>query len=93
MIVQFRYSNGRERAMNRREAEILRKLKRGTYQTADLVANVQYLTADVVHIEQKSIDDMNKAELHALAKEMGIRVHHMAGADTVRAKIREVQEE
>lgn len=30
------------------------------------------------------LDDLDKAALHALAKESGVKVHHAAGADTVR---------
>lgn len=37
MKVDFTYTNGRVLTMNRREAEILRKLKRGTYETKDMV--------------------------------------------------------
>lgn len=35
------------------------------------------------------LDAMDKDELHALAKERGVKVHHMAGADKVRAALRE----
>ena len=35
------------------------------------------------------LDGLGKAELHALAKERGVQVHHAAGADKVRAALRE----
>ena len=35
------------------------------------------------------LDALDKDELHALAKERGVKVHHMAGADKVRAALRE----
>lgn len=35
------------------------------------------------------LGEMNAAQLHALAKERGIEVHHRAGADKVRAALRE----
>lgn len=34
------------------------------------------------------LEDMDKEQLHALAKERGVKVHHMAGADKVRAVLR-----
>lgn len=36
------------------------------------------------------LDTLDKEQLHALAKERGVKVHHMAGADKVRAALREV---
>lgn len=35
-----------------------------------------------------NLDDLDKAALHAMAKERGIKVHHFANADTVRAAIK-----
>lgn len=35
------------------------------------------------------LDDMTVEELHALAKERGVKVHHKAGAEKVRAALRE----
>jgi hypothetical protein len=35
------------------------------------------------------LDVLDKEQLHALAKERGVKVHHMAGADRVRAALRE----
>lgn len=47
--------------------------------------------ADVdAHI--KSANDLNsldREQLHALARERGLKVHHLAGADKVRAALRE----
>ena len=34
------------------------------------------------------LDAMEKAELHALAKERGLTLHHMLGAEKVRAALR-----
>lgn len=34
------------------------------------------------------LDAMDKAQLHALAKERGLQLHHMLGADKVRAALR-----
>lgn len=38
-----------------------------------------------------SLDGLDKAELHAMAKEIGLKVHHFASADTVRAAIKAAQ--
>lgn len=35
------------------------------------------------------LDALDKEQLHALAKERDVKVHHMAGADKVRAALRE----
>jgi hypothetical protein len=35
------------------------------------------------------IEALDKEQLHALAKDRGVKVHHMAGADKVRAALRE----
>lgn len=35
------------------------------------------------------LDDLDRDQLHTLAKERGVKVHHMAGADKVRAALRE----
>lgn len=38
--------------------------------------------------ENDGLDTMEKADLHALAKGRGVKVHHMAGAEKVRAALR-----
>lgn len=38
MQVKFKYKDGRERAMTRRDADILQKLGRGTYLARDMQA-------------------------------------------------------
>lgn len=35
------------------------------------------------------LDGLDKDQLHTLAKDRGVKVHHMAGADKVRAALRE----
>jgi hypothetical protein len=39
----------------------------------------------------KSLDDMDIEELRAEAARLGVRVHHFAGAERIRAAIREAQ--
>ncbi len=71
--------SGREKSMEDRYAKVLVKLGRATYATRDMVPSAP---AD-------AIDSMDKDQLHELAKARGIKVHHLAGADKVRAAIRE----
>lgn len=40
-------------------------------------------------VPDDGLDAMDKDQLHALAKERGVKVHHMAGAEKVRAALRE----
>lgn len=101
--VDFKFKNGHTRIMAKRQAEILGKLGHGTYQTRDMAAQPMATKpmlaahAPVAHVaaepdaavEGDGLDAMDKDELHALAKERGVRVHHMAGADKVRAALRE----
>lgn len=41
-------------------------------------------------ISDDGLDALDKDQLHALAKDRGVKVHHMAGADKVRTALREV---
>lgn len=46
-------------------------------------------TAEQSEVSGDGLAAMDRDELHALAKERGVKVHHMAGADKVRAALRE----
>ena len=86
------------------EVLVRKGIVREAYQTRDMVAaHVQAFpgTADRrtvaevdAHIKAENaglvvdLDAMDKVELHALAKERGVKVHHMAGADKVREALR-----
>jgi hypothetical protein len=98
--VDFTFKNGHTRIMGKRQAEILGKLGHGQYLTRDMVANrgavlpptpapVAPPPAPVVLAVADELEALDKDQLHALAKERGVRVHHMAGADKVRAALRE----
>lgn len=88
--VLFTYKTGRERLMRRRDADLMRRLGQGTYMTRDMVAApIDPIPTEVAPI---CLESLNKDELHALAKERGVKVHHAAGADRVRAALREAQE-
>ena len=78
MKVEFRYSDGRTREMQQEHAEVLRRLRRGTYATRMMQAG-------------DDLDAMDLAALRDLASRMGVAVHHRAGVDRVRALIREAK--
>lgn len=84
--VQFTYKTGRRKMIRQRDAELLRRLGQGTYLTRDLVAQRSDSPPET------DIDSMDKDQLHALAKSRGVKVHHMAGAEKVRAALREAKE-
>ena len=80
MQVDFTHKNGKVQPMQKRFAEILRKLGRGTYETRMLTA------ATPGDLESLDVD-----ALHAIAKRMDLKVHHKAGADKVRAAIKDAR--
>ncbi|MDX4957914.1 hypothetical protein [Delftia acidovorans] len=90
--------SGREEVMHERYAKVLSKIGRGTYMTRDLRADVpvapQLQSAPVpepvgISGADDGLDALGKEELHVIAKQRGITVHHAAGADKVRAALRE----
>jgi hypothetical protein len=92
--VDFTFKNGHTRIMAKRQAEILGKLGHGTYKTRDMAAQPMVTKPMLAeHPVQEETDDgldaLDKEQLHALAKERGVKVHHMAGADKVRAALRD----
>ena len=80
MQVNFTHKNGKVQRMQKRFADILQKLGRGTYETRMLTA------APLDDLESLDVD-----ALHFLAKQMDLKVHHKAGADKVRAAIEEAR--
>jgi hypothetical protein len=91
--------NGKILKVNARVAEVLMRkgIVREAYQTRDMVAAPAPAVLTVaeivpakpsVEVSELDLDAMDKAELHALAKERGVKVHHMAGADKVREALR-----
>lgn len=91
--VTFTYKNGRERMLSARDAELLQRLGKGTYLTRDMVAT-RPATVVVPATDSKyvDLDALDGDALHALARERGVKVHHKAGADKVRAALREAAE-
>lgn len=56
-----------------------------------LVTNAAMSLAPGAKVEAINLKDLDKAALHALAKERGVKVHHAAGADTVRTALEAAQ--
>jgi hypothetical protein len=82
MKALFNYKSGKQRGMTTREALILEKLGHG-YMVRDMAT--QPMVAPEIKVD---LDSMSREALHALAKERGVKVHHMAGAEKVRAALR-----
>lgn len=85
MKVEVRLKNGRIMRTNEAVARVLRNRM--------LVADESYPTA---RLEEgaPAVDELASLDveaLHALAKARGVEVHHRAGADKVRAALREAQ--
>lgn len=77
MKVIFTHKNGRQQSMKRRDADILQKLKRGTYATRDMQA-------------QALRDDEDLSRLRAEYQEaVGKRAFHGWDAGQLREKIAE----
>lgn len=92
--------SGREEVMHERYAKVLSKMGRGTYMTRDLRADVAMAPSGQIAQVPSQVDPaeagdvldaLGKEELHAIAKERGVQVHHAAGADKVRAALREAE--
>lgn len=96
---------GRTKTVTSTQAKVLQRAGLGTYQTRDMAfqpmltkpmqAAVVLEPVSVSQVPEAPVvpDDglaaLDKDQLHALAKERGVRVHHLAGADRVRAALRE----
>jgi hypothetical protein len=89
--VDFKFKNGHVRKMPVKQATLLSKAGLGTYMTRQLVAapvvEAPVIVQAVTPVEP-DLDAMDREQLHALAKERGVKVHHMAGADRVREALR-----
>jgi predicted component of type VI protein secretion system len=99
MKVEITLKNGRKMRTTEAVARVLRnrRLVAGDYQTAVLVpAEAQEESPVVAEVTEDSptdeLDSLDADALHALAKERGVTVHHRAGADKVRAALREAQD-
>lgn len=96
--VTFTFKTGRERVLSERDAKLLHRLGKGTYLTRDMAAAPVAPAAPVFEAVVEpaepmlvDLDALDAEALHELAKERGVRVHHKAGADKVRAALREAE--
>lgn len=81
-MIEITLRNGRKFRTTEAVAKVLRNRM--------LVADAGYKTADANSAPKAdNLDAMSAEELHTLAKERGVTVHHRAGADKVRAALRE----
>jgi hypothetical protein len=83
--VEFKFKNGHKRMLSQRQADLLSKAGVGSYATRMMVAETQVPPTPAI---SDDLDAMGKEELHALAKERGVKVHHMLGAEKVREALR-----
>lgn len=98
MKVEVQMKGGKVKMLTPAQARAMVFIGKGQYLTRDMVAAApgpvpaaQPLAAPAAEVaapvEQAPADElqsMDKAALHALAKERGVKVHHAAGADKVR---------
>lgn len=88
MKVEVRLKNGRIMRTNEAVARVLRNrmlVAEDSYPTRVLVTETPAIKVS------DSLDSLTVEELHALAKERGVEVHHRAGAEKVKAALREAQ--
>jgi hypothetical protein len=82
--VVFTFRNGKTRAMLKIQADLLASRGLGNYLTRDM--------ADQPKAEKgQDLMALNRAELHALAKERGLELDGRLGADSVRMALRGAQ--
>ena len=96
--VDFTFKRGgRTKQVNERQAQLLQRAGVGTYQTRDMAFQPTLTkpmqAAPVPAGLGDGLDAMEREELHALAKERGLTLHHMLGAEKVRAALREAAQE
>jgi len=95
--VEFTFRRGgRMKVVTTNQAIVLKRAGLGTYETRDMARQplvTKPLQAEPMSALEQSdgLEAMDREQLHALAKERGIKVHHMAGADRVRAALREAE--
>ena len=81
--VQFQYKNGRVKMVSRSNAELLRRLGQGTHLTRDMRADRA--------VVDDGLDSLDASTLRKIAEDRGVKVHHKAGADKIRAALREAK--
>jgi hypothetical protein len=88
MRVEVRLKNGRIFKTNEAVAKVLRNrmlVAEDSYPTRVLITETSPIT------RPDYLDELSPEQLHALAKERGVEVHHRAGPEKVKAALREAQ--
>jgi hypothetical protein len=90
---------GRKGLVPLTQARAMERAGLGTYQTRDMARQPMVTkpmqaapvvgTTLAAEPETDGLEALDKEQLHAIAKERGVKVHHMAGADKVRTALRE----
>lgn len=93
MKVKFRHKSGRVQEMALPYAEILAKLKRGSYLTRDMTAIIGKESAAIEPElnNDDGLDILDVDELREIAKDRGVKVHHAAGAEKIREALRKAE--
>ena len=81
--VQFQYKSGRVKMVSSSNAELLQRLGQGTYLTRDMRA--------ARAVVDDGLDRLDASALRKIAEDRGVKVHHKAGADKIRAALREAK--
>lgn len=93
--VEFTFRRGgRTKTVTTNQAIVLQRAGLGTYETRDMARQPMVKKPmQAQPVADTPADDglegLDREQLHALAKERDVKVHHMAGADRVRAALRE----
>lgn len=96
--VEFTYRRGgRTKVVTSTQAKVLHRAGLGTYQTRDMafqptITKPMQAAPDSTVVDD-GLDAMDKDQLHAIAKDRNVKVHHLAGADKVRAALREAPQQ
>lgn len=93
--VDFTYKNGRQRQLSARDAELLRRVGAGSYLVRDVVAAPRSSLSERTSspaTEEIDLDGLGEEALRSLASVRGVKVHHKAGPEKVRAALREASE-
>ncbi len=93
MKIEVQMRDGKVKMLTPAQARAMVFIGKGQYLTrnmepAKVTPVVQVQTAGK-QLDGDGMDALSKEELHAIAKERGVTVHHAAGAEKVRAALRE----
>lgn len=83
--------SGKEKTMDKRYADVLVKIGKHEYLTTNM-PDFPILQAETkiqfVADEKSDLDELDQSKLHSLAKQIGLKLHHLTGAEKVREAIK-----